>query len=161
MKPRIEQLHEKKLLGKRMTMSLATNKTEELWQSFLPRRKEITNNVTNDLISMAVYTPIHFATFNPSSDFEKWAAVEVSDFDAIPDGMESFVLTDGLYAVFHYTGSSTDTTIFNYIFETWLPPSNYALDTRPHFEILGEKYKNADPNSEEDIWIAITPKDNV
>ncbi len=158
MEPRIERLTEKKLLGIRMTMSLAANKTGDLWRSFLPRRKEITNTVTRDLISMAVYAPTHFIDFHPANEFEKWAAVEVSNFDMVPDGMEAFVLAGGLYAVFHYTGSSTDTTIFHYIFETWLPHSDYVLDVRPHFEILGEKYKNMDPNSEEDICIPIKPK---
>jgi AraC family transcriptional regulator len=42
-----------------------------------------------------------------------------------------------------------------YIFNTWLPKSGYQLDRRPHFEILGEKYKNNNPDSEEEIWIPI------
>lgn len=140
-------------------MSLADNKTGDLWRSFLPRRKDIANNVSGDVISMTVYTPAYFADFHPSHEFEKWAAVEVSDFDTIPDGMEPFVLTGGPYAVFHYTGSSADATIFQYIFGTWLPHSKYVLDNRPHFEILGEKYKNMDPDSEEDIWIPVRQKD--
>ena len=36
--------------------------------------------------------------------------------------------------------------------------SKYSIDNRPHFEIIGEKYKNNDPNSEEEIWIPIKPK---
>jgi len=157
MEPRIETSPEKKLIGKRMTMSLSNNKTGELWLSFMPRRREIQNSLTSELFSMQVYNrPLDLGNMN--QEFEKWAAVEVADFDAIPDGMETFVLTSGLYAVFHYKGSSTDTGIFRYIFGTWLPGSNYALDNRPHFEILGDKYKNADPNSEEDIWIPIKPK---
>ena len=140
-----------------MTMSLSNNKTGELWRSFMPRRREIQNSLTSELFSMQVYNrPLDLGNMN--QEFEKWAAVEVADFDAIPDGMETFVLTSGLYAVFHYKGSSTDTEIFRYIFGTWLPGSNYVLDNRPHFEILGDKYKNADPNSEEDIWIPIKPK---
>jgi AraC family transcriptional regulator len=47
---------------------------------------------------------------------------------------------------------------FQYIFGTWLPNSEYVLDNRPHFEILGEKYKNDDPTSEEEIWIPIKAK---
>jgi AraC family transcriptional regulator len=72
--------------------------------------------------------------------------------------METFTLESGLYAVFHYQGLSTDSSIFIYIFGTWLPNSEYELDARPHFEILGDKYKNGDPTSEEDIWIPIKPK---
>lgn len=160
MKPRIETLTPKKLVGKRMRMSLSNNKTGELWRSFAPRRREIQNNLTSELFSMQVYDqPVDPG--NLYQEFEKWAAIEVADFDTIPDGMESFVLTGGLYAVFHYKGSSTDTKIFQNIFGTWLPNSNYLLDNRPHFEILGDKYKNADPNSEEDIWIPIKPKNNA
>ena len=160
MQPRIETLTDKKLIGKRMRMSLSNNKTGELWRSFMPRRREIRNKLTSEMFSMQVYNgPVDFGNLN--QEFEKWAAVEVLDFDSIPDGMETFTLKGGLYAVFPYKGSSTDNTIFQFIFGTWLPASNYLVDNRPHFEILGDKYKNADPDSEEDIWIPIKPKDKA
>jgi AraC family transcriptional regulator len=160
MQPRIETLTEKKLIGKRMAMSLSNNKTGELWRSFMPRRREISNHITSEMYSMQVYDqPVDFG--NPNQEFEKWAAVEVLDFGTIADGMETYTLKGGLYAVFQYKGSSTDTKIFQVIFGTWLPNSDYLLDNRPHFEILGDKYRNADPNSEEDIWIPIKPKNNA
>ena len=140
-------------------MSLAENRTAELWKGFMPKRKNITNNVTNDLISMSVYSPTYFTEFRLTNEFEKWASVEVSDYDTIPDDLEIFVLTGGLYAVFDYKGSSTDNSIFQFIFGTWLPGSAYFLDDRPHFEVLGDKYKNNDPTSEEEIWIPIRWKE--
>jgi AraC family transcriptional regulator len=153
--PRIETLPGKKLIGMRLPMSLAHNKTAELWRSFMPRRREILNPLTSDLISMQVYAPSYFDTFNPGNEFDKWAALEVAHFDHIPDQMEPFLLPGGVYAVFTYKGSSSDNRIFDYIFTTWLPTSGYLLDQRPHFEILGDRYKNADPASEEAIWIPI------
>jgi len=73
--------------------------------------------------------------------------------------METFTLSGGEYAVFDYKGSSDDSSIFfQYIFMTWLPNSEYKLDNRPHFEVLGEKDKNNDSNSEEEIWIPIKKK---
>jgi AraC family transcriptional regulator len=158
MTPRIETLNEKKIAGIRLTMSFANYKVGELWKSFMPRRKEITNNLTNELISLAVYKPTHFANFNPTNEFERWAAVEVTDFDNLPNEMETFVLPGGLYAVFDYKGLSTDNSIFQYILGTWLPNSDYVLDDRPHFEVLGDKYKNNDPTSEEEIWIPVKTK---
>lgn len=156
--PRIETINEKKLVGKRLTMSFANYNIGELWRSFTPRRNEITNNLTNDLISMVIYTPNHFANFKPTNEFERWAVVEVSDFDNMPHEMEIFVLPSGLYAVFDYKGLSTDNSIFQYILGVWLPSSDYVLDNRPHFEVLGDKYKNNDPTSEEEIWIPIKTK---
>jgi AraC family transcriptional regulator len=74
--------------------------------------------------------------------------------------MESFTLKGGLYAVFLHKGAaSTGQKTFQYIFEMWLPNSGYLLDNRPHFEILGAKYKNEDPNSEEEVWIPIKQKE--
>jgi AraC family transcriptional regulator len=29
------------------------------------------------------------------------------------------------------------------------------LDNKPHFEIMGDQYKNEDPDSEEELWIPI------
>jgi AraC family transcriptional regulator len=156
MQPRIENIAEKKLVGKRMTMTLADNRTFALWRSFMPERQKIRNNLNAELISLQVYPPsFDFGFTDPTTEFEKWAAVEVSDFDSVPAGMEPFVLAGGLYAIFHYRGLSSDPKIFQYIFGTWLSNSNYALDHRPHFEVLGEKYKNNDPASEEEIWIPI------
>jgi AraC family transcriptional regulator len=74
--------------------------------------------------------------------------------------MEAFTLTGGLYAVFLYKGvSAAAAEAFQYILGNWLPNSEYTLDIRPHFEILGEKYKNNDPDSEEEIWIPVKPKE--
>ncbi len=158
MEPKIELLTAKKLVGKHLSMSLANNKTAELWQSFMMQRKEITNALGSDLYSMQIYDATHFVNFDPAKPFEKWAAAEVSSFDALPPGMESFLFPAGLYAVFHYKGlPSEGAKVFQYIFGTWLPNSGYILDNRPHFEILGEKYKNGSPDSEEEIWIPIKP----
>ena len=153
--PTIQYLVSKKLIGLRTETSLVNNKTGQLWQSFMPRRKEIIKRVNKDFISMQIYDPTYFDDFNPAKTFEKWATVEVTDFNNIPPEMETYILEAGNYAVFNYKGSSTDNSIFEYIFSTWLPNSDYSLDDRPHFEILGEKYKNADLNSEEEIWIPI------
>lgn len=154
MQNRIEILTPKKLVGKYLTMSFLNNRTGELWQSFMPHRKKITNVVNSNLFSLQVY-PKGF-DFGLATEFEKWALAEVTNFEEIPENMEAFNLNGGLYAVFLYKGSSLDfQKPFQYIFGTWLPNSGYELDDRPHFELLGEKYKNNDPNSEEEIWIPI------
>lgn len=156
--PTIKDLQEKKLIGKSMKMSLANNKTADLWKSFMPVRSVISNNMSSDLFSLQVYDPEYFQNFSPDKEFEKWALMEVSDFNMIPEGLHPFILVGGSYAVFQYKGPGNDTKIFDYIFGTWLPGSGYSLDNRPHFQILGEKYKNADPASEEELWIPVKTK---
>jgi len=158
MNPRIETLKEKRLVGYNIMMCVSNNKTGQLWGRFAPRIKEISNKPSDDKISMQIYPPSYFNEFNPNTEYAKWATVEVTDFENIPNDMESFLLKGGLYAVFDHKGNSSDHSIFEYIYGTWVPNSQYELDDRPHFEILGSKYKNNAPDSEEEIWIPIREK---
>jgi AraC family transcriptional regulator len=159
MQPQIKTLSPKNLIGQSITMTFANNKTFELWRQFMPRRKEIINAMSSDLFSIQVFDDsFSFKNFDPNTPFQKWAAVEVSSLDFVPNEMETYSLAGGLYAVFNYKGLSSDPQIFQYIYGVWIHASDYELDQRPHFEVLGENYKNNDPNSEEEIWIPIKLK---
>ncbi len=155
LKPRIVRLKAKKLVGQQLTMSLINNLTGVLWTNFRFKTAKVQNRIGVDFISMQIYSKDYFETFIPQREFQKWATVEVSSFDNLPEGMEAFTLNEGAYAVFDYKGSSADPTVFQYIYNEWLPNSEYELDDRPHFEVLGKKYKNNDPTSEGKIWIPI------
>ena len=155
MDPKITSVAEQKLIGKRLQMTFVRNATPELWHGFMRERESI-DAISADLFSVAIYPVDFFARFNPATTFEKWAAAPTDNFDNVPPGMETLVIPAGEYAVFHYVGSSADAPqIFSYIFNEWLPESGYAVDDRPHFEILGRHYRNNDPASEEDIYIPI------
>lgn len=157
--PLIKKLPPTQLIGMHLKMSLSNNKTFALWNAFMPRRKEIKNNIGTDLYSMQVYDAAYFENFNPDAEFTKWAAIAVNPTTEIPEGMEAYTLPGGEYAVFtHKGGPAEGARIFGYIFNTWIPSSDYELDQREHFELLGAKYKNNDPESEEEIWIPVKPK---
>lgn len=158
MEPRIETLDEKKFVGKSVTMSLANNNTRALWQSFMPGLAEVKNRTGHELYSLEIYAPAYFDQFNPAAEFEKWAAVEVADFDAVPSDMKTLIVPSGLYAVFVHRGPASEgAKTYQYIYITWLPSSEYMVDSRPHFAVMGEKYKQNDPDSEEELWIPIRP----
>jgi len=157
LQPRIQTIAPKKLIGNQVTMSFTDNKTRELWQAFMPHRNKIINKLNADLICMQIYDGnLNFNNFTPNTTFQKWAVIEVADITNIPPGMQSFTLPGGTYAVFDYKGAaSAFAPTFRYIFYEWLPQSGYELDSRPHFEILGAKYKNENPESEEEIWVPL------
>lgn len=158
--PRIEEVSEKKLIGNRLVMSLSEDRTKELWQGFMSRRKEIGNAINTDLISMQVYERLlSFSEFNDTTQFEKWAVVEVKDYKVLPKGMESYTLFGGLYAVFIHKGlPSAFPKTAQYIYGVWLPHSDYELDHREHFEVLGDRYRKNDDSSEEEVWVPIKNK---
>ncbi|HYF69500.1 MAG TPA: GyrI-like domain-containing protein [Ohtaekwangia sp.] len=160
MNPRIEIFPETKLLGMRTSMSFANNKTKELWQDFMPRRKEIRNPVNTNLYSVELYhDTAFFIHFDPAKEFEKWAAIEVDGFDSIPGNMYALVIPESEYAVFNYKGRPSEARgTYQFIYSKWIPNSGYTLDNRPHFALMGEKYKGESPDSEEELWIPIRTK---
>lgn len=162
MEPRIEIIPEKKLVGRSIQMSLNNNKTGWLWSNFIPKLKDIANKVGPDKYSLQVYGSDYFSCFDPNREFVKWALVEVTNFENIPTDLEIFTLKSGQYAVFIHKGDPSEfykTT--RYIYGVWLPNSAFELDDRPHFEVLGNKYKNNDPASEEEVWIPVKPRENL
>jgi AraC family transcriptional regulator len=146
-------LSETLLVGKHLEMSLQQDQTAALWGSFGPLIKTISNRLDTNRYSLQEYPAHYFDQFNPALTFKKWALVAVKDHTSVPEACEKFILPGGGYAVFHLKGN--DMQIFQYIYSHWLPSSGFTLDQRPHFELLGEKYKNGDPASEEDIYIPI------
>jgi AraC family transcriptional regulator len=158
MNPDIVQIPSMKFIGLRKTMCLSEYTVGSLWKAFMPMRQAVTNPRSDLLWAFTCYPEHYFDHVDFDCEFEKWAAVEVFDHYQHPEEMEPLVLQAGLYAVFHYIGSSADKTIFEKIYGEWLPQSPYQLDHRPHVEVLGSKYKNNDPHSEEEIWIPIQLK---
>lgn len=155
LEPSILAIPAKRLVGLSQSMSIANDRTGELFQQFMPRKKEIANKVDAVVWALQVYPTDYFSNFDPNKTFTKWALAEISKPGSIPANMETFDLPGGNYALFHYKGLSSDRRIFQHIFSEWLPNSGYRLDQRPHFERLGEKFRVNDPDSEEEIWIPI------
>jgi len=156
MQTQVKTIASKTFIGKRVNMSFANNFTYQLWNVFMPRRSEIKNQVGSELYSAEIYPPGFFKAFDPTAQFEKWAAVEVSATYLIPDGMEALHSPEGLYAVFLFKGTTADAPAFyNKIFSEWLPANGFTVDDRPHFAVLGANYKHNDPESEEEICIPV------
>lgn len=157
---RSEILQQKKLLGKTKRMSFVNNTTRELWQWFQTKRPHLKHVIGSDLYSLEVYDDIsHFRNFDPTREFNKWAAVEVNSYNEASPEMDQLVVPTGLYAVFLHKGPASEgKKTYQYIFSSWLPNSEFALDDRPHFAVMGAKYKGESAESEEEIWIPIIKK---
>ena len=158
--PRITGVKSMKMLGMKITTTLAENRTRDLWSNFKPRVKEVENRTDKDFYSIQEYPEnIKMEMFTNDTRFIKWAAVRVHNFGNIPAKMEGLIIPAGLYAVFIHKGPvHTFYETSRYIFGQWLPVSDYELDQRPQFEIMTEKYLGPDhTDSEEEVWIPIRP----
>lgn len=150
---RIVEFQGMNLIGLNIEMSFAEPKVRELWSKFMPLIKDLKRK-NPDLYSLEEYSEDYFNNFNPKQTFIKWALVE--DEGGAIENLKTYVLKNGLYAVFIHRGHPKDgINTYNYIFLEWLPNSEYLLDNRPHFAVMGEKYNNNSSESEEEIWIPI------
>ncbi|SFU32248.1 AraC family transcriptional regulator [Pustulibacterium marinum] len=157
MEVKIVYVKERVLIGKCMSMSFANNKSRELWQSFRSDLAKKSISVETPFVNLHNYpADFSFSAFNPNKEFDKWALVEVPESTEVPDCFEKFVLEAGYYATFEYQGLAQDCQVeVQKLFTEWLPKSGYQLDTRPHFEELGEGYHPLDPNSKEQIFVPV------
>lgn len=158
MEPRFATLSPKMFIGQKLTMSLTSNRTGDLFRSFMPRRKEVKKLKGQIVYDLRVYPAGYFLSFNPATEFIKWALVEVEEVKDVPQEMEVFHLVGGEYAIFKPANGTHDPGIFQYIFTQWLPKSSFVLDDRPHFERLDPKGIRNNPEAEEEYWIPIKPR---
>lgn len=157
--PRIVVQGPKCLIGFSQEMCYADDQTGNLWRKFMPRRKEIKHLISEDKYSLQIFGDDFWATGDENTPFTKWAGMVVSSDDDIPPGMKALKLTGGTYAVFIHMGRSGDfPATLKFILEDWMPRSGYEPDSsRPQYEVLGSKYINDDPASEEEVWFPVKP----
>ncbi|MEJ2542073.1 MAG: GyrI-like domain-containing protein [Gemmatimonadota bacterium] len=99
--PRIEILSPRILVGMRMDMTRDRDRTSDLWRSFGPRIRTITGRVTDGTVALRHYRAAK-DVFDPEAVFERWAGVEVSGHQEVPQGLETCRIAGGLYAVFQH-----------------------------------------------------------
>ena len=157
MEVRIQRTPKRLLVGKSLKMTLKDDRTQLLWKSFVPFLPLLKNRTGRELVSMQVY-PLGFNedNFDENTPTIKWAAAEVDSQEDIPQGLETHVIEEGLYAVFNHRGpAAAFPRTAAYIYGQWLPRSGYMLDDREHFELLPPGYRPKDPNATEEIWIPV------
>lgn len=156
MEIQIKTSPQRQITGLNGSSSLINNTVVQLWQQFMPHRNNIPGKFNEELFNVQVYPENYFKAFSPENTFERWVGIEVLPGAPPPDGMNTFVIPEGIYATFIYKGLPENLApVFQEFYQQWLPASPYQLAQRPHFEILGNKYQRKHPESEEEIWIPI------
>lgn len=151
MQPKIVTLTEKKVVGMQSKMLMHQYENIiKLWKSFMPKKHELKNTINQELIAIQDYPDFG----NLETSYNIWACVEVSNLSDVPNDMEGFTIPKGEYIKVLHKGMDAGKT-YQRIMTEWLPNSGYAIDDRPHFQVMGDKYKNGSPDSEEDFYIPI------
>jgi len=112
------------------------------WSDFEHKVNQISNRVGSDAFGI-------YEEYSESEDrigFTYICAVEVANFDEVPDGMISRIIPEQMYAVFRHTGDlSLLPETLKYIWGSWLPKSDYEYVEKPDFELYSPGLNPNDP----------------
>lgn len=144
-----------KIIGMKIVTSMRENKIPELWNSFFDRIHEIENTV-NPAVSIGVCFDVQ-----EDEHFSYIAGRVISDGHSVPKGMVLKKLPKQLVAVFTHKGPVEKLSeTYNYIFEEWLPNSQYEHVKAPDLEWYDDRFKFGEEDSEMDIHIPVRIKEN-
>lgn len=121
-----------------------------LWDKFVPRMDEIPHPA-HEHISYGIMGRFDQAT----GMFDYLAGNPVTQVDRLPDGMSSWDLAANTYAVLETTLTKIGETM-NYLYQTWLPTSDYYPVDAPSFERYGEAFSPDNPVLE--IYVPVHKK---
>jgi AraC family transcriptional regulator len=121
-----------------------------LWDKFVPRMGEISHQAAEHA-SYGLMGRFDQAT----GMFDYMAGNPVTQVDQLPAGMTHWDLATNSYAVLETTLSGIGETM-SYLYQTWLPASNYYRVDAPSFERYGEAFSPDNPVVE--IYVPVKQK---
>ena len=157
--PQIVELPDIKTVGLRGQTTLCNNVLPQLWQQFNAMADTIPNRKTNGR-GFGICEACNGNTLydmNENVLFTEVVAVEVNEYDRLPELFVPKTLKGGRYAIFTHKGSlALLQKTFDYIWGTWFLNTKETLDCREDFELYDERFLGYDhPDSQIDLCIPI------
>lgn len=120
-------------------VGIATRYTEAeldyatMWMPFAPHAERLAHRVGSHFFGI-------YEEYEEEEDdvgFTYVCAMEVENFDNVPEGMVTRTLPEQLYAVFRHDDEAPSIPqTMKYIWGSWLPKSKYEYSERPDFELF-------------------------
>jgi AraC family transcriptional regulator len=122
LEPKISTIAGIKLIASKCDMTFAEDKTAQLWRSFSLAIKNIPNKKITLNIQFRFFPNTNlFKNFDPTTTFQKYAAVEADISENLSESLEVLTIPAGLYAIFTYIGKPSEAEkTFYYIYYQWL-----------------------------------------
>lgn len=160
MEPTMKSCGPLRIAGLRQRMSRGNaNAIPELWKTLHARMDEFENAIPG-----AAYGVCLHAKNGGPGDFDYMAGLRVKEGGPLPDGMEVVTLPAREYAVFTFSPETTDLPrefrkAYAYIFETWLPGSDFKIAQAADFEHYDQnRFSSKTLSGEIDIYLPVEPK---
>lgn len=158
------------IIGLEERMKLSENKISILWGNFFIRECEIQDKVTG--VYYGIADNIEKCSFNEITNndtlFTETVGVEIHNYETfIPSGMIKKNIPAGEYLVYTHTGpllnsdgSSRVKESYFYLYEILIPKLKLRISSGFNFEYYDNRFDYNNSNSEFDIYVPITRKDD-
>ena len=145
-----------KIVGMMYSGRVDTGEIPLLWNKFADKMETVPNRI-NEHKCFGIINP--FGENKSKGEIDYVAAVEVENFNDVPDDMISADIPEGEYAIFTHVGPiSNIMNSVKYIYGEWLPNSEYTLTGMPDLEVYDERFKLEAEDSECDICLSVKKK---
>ena len=143
------------IVGLRYFGKNENNEIPELWTQFNQRMEEL-GGLKNETGEAAIGLCITPDDEPLEGAFEYVAGLPVTEVEEVPEDFVVRHVPEQTYAVFAHKGDMAGLSkTYEYIYETWLPQSDYELAQKMDFEYYDEDFKNFAPDSVFYIYIPI------
>jgi len=130
-----------------------TTRIPELWSRFAPRMNEVSKRVDQRSYGLCLASSGEDAE---AGCFTYVAGVEVSQIDAVPEGMIAVTVPTNTYAVFTHRGHvSQIKDTFGRALGQWLPAAHYRHVAAPSFEQYDERFNPRTSSGEIDLYLPV------
>ena len=126
---------------------------KEVWSGFKPEMDGVPNRVGK--LGFGIYEAYYEA--GEEVGFTYWCAVEVNNFDEVPEGFQAREIPEQQYAVFLHRGPLPNLhKTLKYIWGSWLPKSKYEYVSSPELEIYPANYVATEKDAELQLYIPVS-----
>ena len=128
-----------------------------LWDKFIGRADCVPNRIGDAMFGVIHARPESERTH--PDELQYIVAVSVSSTAAVPEGMVSWTVPAGTFAVWTHRGPiGTIGETVSLIYREWLPQSGYQHAGTADVELYDDRFCCDGADSEMEIWIPVTPK---
>ena len=129
-KPEITRKPAFKIVGVERYTTNGIPSIQEAWSDFQPRFAEVLHKTTPPIVhGFEDYSRDLVMTPGEFPKYYYIAGVSVDEIKDVPEGMTGKEVPAAEYAIFSYRGELHKLhEVFRYIYETWLPNSDYKMD---------------------------------
>jgi len=146
------------VVGMKIQTSVEEDRIPRLWNDFISRMEELKDVAVPDC-SLGICINNEEEEFNENVIFDYLVCKVVKDDRVVPPGMVFRHISRQLVAVFTHIGSlDTLGETYDYIYNKWLPSSDYQLAAADEIEWYDSRFKFGESDSQMDVHIPIEKK---